>query len=169
MYETTLNQYPATLGFIPSGTQGIFSTLRKMSVIVRESRKNPAVIAHARNIVAHVAPKDFYGEIVCVQQWIVNNIRYTRDPNFVETLQYPDVTIENGHGDCDDQSVLCASLLESIGFRTRFCAVGFSPNVYSHVFCEAQVGGEWLSVETTENVLPGWMPVARYKVYQNVD
>ena len=67
-------------------------------------------------------------------------------------------TMEFGQGDCDDQSVLVASLLESIGHPTRFIAIGFGPANYQHVFAETKVGNKWLPVETTEDWPLGFIP-----------
>lgn len=112
----------------------------------------------AFSIVRGIPNKDFRGEVEAVQKWVRKNIRYTRDINGVETVATPDKTLEFGQGDCDDQSVLVATLLESIGFPTRFKAIGLSPGFYSHVFPEAEINGQWVSVETTLNVPLGWQP-----------
>ena len=39
--------------------------------------------------------------------------------NGVETVQTPLRTLENEAGDCDDKSLLTATLLETFGFSTR--------------------------------------------------
>ena len=78
-----------------------------------------------------------------------------RDVNGVETLQTPLVTMEIKQGDCDDQSVLLASLLESIGHPTRFVAIKqnfFGP--YVHVYTETRIGPKWYPLETTEKMRP---------------
>ena len=38
----------------------------------------------------------------------------------------------------------------SIGHRTRFHAVGFSPDRFAHVYPETLLGREWVPLETTE-------------------
>lgn len=65
-------------------------------------------------------------------------------------IQYPDRTLEIGSGDCDDKTVLLATLLESIGIPTALQAVGFSPNRFTHVFVLANLQGKWIGLETTE-------------------
>lgn len=93
-----------------------------------------------------------------IQDWVRDNITYRKDINGVETLSTPDKTLEYQIGDCDDQSVLVASLLESIGHPTRFVAVSFIPSNFSHVLTETLIGNKWVAVETTENVPFGWTP-----------
>ena len=70
----------------------------------------------------------------------------------------PDVTVYIGQGDCDDKSLLVASLLLSIGHPSRFIAVGPESGVYDHVYVQTKIGNNWFGVETTENVIFGWEP-----------
>lgn len=146
------------LSGIPSGKAGTLVTLRSMSLMVRQYKKSLPIYLRARDIVQNVLGKDFVGELRMVQGWVRENIRYTRDIRGVESIQTPIKTLEIMQGDCDDQSVLVASLLESMGHKTRFVAMGFAPGKFSHVFTQARVGPSWLSVETTENVGIGWKP-----------
>lgn len=61
------------------------------------------------------------------------NIRYINDPSAREYVQLPDETLTLLAGDCDDKSVLLASLLESIGIDAD---VGVTSN---HAFVRAQL------------------------------
>lgn len=47
----------------------------------------------------------------------------TRTKNAVDTLQFPQQTLEYKSGDCDDLSILTAALLESVGVETAFITV----------------------------------------------
>jgi len=87
-----------------------------------------------------------------------DNVRYVRDVRGVETVHTPVKILEQGQGDCDDKSLILATLLETIGHPTRFVAVGPAPGIYSHVFVETKLGNKWIPLETTENVKPGWRP-----------
>ncbi len=59
-----------------------------------------------------------------LHRFVRDNIRYIKDIRDVETVAYPDITLQQGQGDCDDKSVLLASLLESIGHPTPLCCGG---------------------------------------------
>jgi transglutaminase-like putative cysteine protease len=85
-----------------------------------------------------------------IHQFVRDKIRYTKDVVGVETIQSPDMTLKLRTGDCDDKSILIASLLLSIGHPCRFVVVGPEKNVYSHVYVETKIGNKWLPVETTE-------------------
>jgi len=102
--------------------------------------------------------KDWMGEIRALTHFVRDRIRYVRDINGVETVHTAEKILEQGQGDCDDKSILLASLLEAIGHPTRFVAVGLKPHRFSHVYVETKVGNKWLPLETTENVAIGWSP-----------
>ena len=109
-------------------------------------------------IVARVPGKAYALEARAVQDWVRDNIRYTRDVNNVETIATPEKTMEFGQGDCDDQAVLVAALLESIGHPTRFRAIACGSRRFNHVLTETKIGTRWLTLETTESWPMGHIP-----------
>lgn len=131
-----------------------------MRLLVRDGKRNPAVRQAASELVQGLRQKDWLAEIRAIHSFVQNRIRYTRDIRGVETLQIPERTLLNEMGDCDDKSVLAASLLEAIGHPTRFAAVAFQPGRFSHVFPETKLSAndKWIAVETTEPVTLGWRP-----------
>lgn len=131
-----------------------------MSSLTKQGKKNPVIRQKAVELTRFLRQKDWLGEIHALFDFVQNNIRYLRDINGVETVHTPEQVLAQGQGDCDDKSILLASLLESIGHPTRFCAIGFSPGKISHVFVQTRVGGpnKWISLETTEPVDMGWHP-----------
>jgi transglutaminase-like putative cysteine protease len=103
--------------------------------------------------------KNFLAQVKRVRDYVRGNIAFVKDINGVETIHTPEATIRNRAGDCDDQSVLVASMLESIGHPTRFVAIKMKPfGPFVHVFTETRVGNRWLPVETTENWPVGMHP-----------
>lgn len=143
---------------IPSGKAGIVATLKIMGRLVKEGKKTLVIRQTALSLVNGQRQKDWTEEVNRVFEFVRDKIRYVRDIRGVETLQTPDKTLEFGQGDCDDKSVLLASLLESIGHPTRFVAIGFKPGVFVHVYVETKIGTNWVSLETTEPVSMGWSP-----------
>lgn len=148
----------ATLQMIPDGAPGIAATLKIMSRIVKEFKKSMTVRNTALSLIASCAQKDWSCEVRNLHAFVRDSIRYVGDITDVETVQTPDKTLELQAGDCDDKSLLLASLLESIGHPTRFTAIGFQPGVYSHVYVETKIGNAWIPLETTEDVEAGWEP-----------
>lgn len=159
-----MNLYPTPrpmfLGRVPSGREGIKQTLRLMSKITRQFKKDPGVRELACMLVRDLPQYDTNGEIRALHAFVRDHIRYTGDIRAVETLQTPRVTLETGVGDCDDKSTLLASLLESINRPTRFVAVGFGEGGgHSHVLVEVLTRKrKWVPLETIKQVEAGWYP-----------
>jgi len=156
-----LQRLSAQLLSLPDGDAGTRATLQVMASLVRQYRKNIAVRSLALDVVERVpGHKNFGGEARALCVWVRSNIRYVRDINEVETIQTPLKTLDIGQGDCDDQATLLASLLEAVGFRTRFMAIKTATlGPYVHVVAQAEVGREWVPLETTEPWEPGTFPV----------
>ena len=153
-----------TLKSVPSGVAGIRATLSKMRLLTREAKKSLPIRMQAVALVSHLPQKDFKAEIRAIHAFVRDRIRYVKDVNGVELLHTPEKLLEIGQGDCDDKSMLVASLLESIGHPTRFVAISNAPSKFCHVYVETKIGGNWYSVETTENVAVGWQPKAFEKL-----
>lgn len=147
-----------TMMAIPSGMAGINVTLSHMRRFVDQYKTDPRIREVALHVTAGLPQKDFDGEMKRLHSFVKSTIRYTRDINGVETVQSPVKTLEYRAGDCDDKAVLLATLLESVGFKTRFYAVGFRPDNVEHVLLECELFGNWIALETTEPVAAGWTP-----------
>jgi len=155
-----LNQAPkVTLQAIPDGPKGINQTLRIMRQLTRDGKRQYSPFRElALSLVERNGNKDWYGEVRDVYQFVRDKIRYVKDIRGIETLATPEMTLQIGQGDCDDKSVLLATLLESIGHPTRFVALSFTPGNYAHVLVESKIGDKWIPLETTEPVTMGWTP-----------
>lgn len=128
-----------------------------MRFLVRKCKMDLALRAFAMQIVGAIPQRDYAQEIRAVHAFVRDRIRYVGDIRGVETIHTPRQILEQGQGDCDDKSLLLATLLESIGHQTRFVAVGYGPAA-SHVLVETRVGSKWIPLETTEQVEAGWYP-----------
>lgn len=158
-----MNFYPATvrpltLGMVPSGPAGVAATLKAMVKLAREYKKDSGVREVAARLVRDLPQYDRGGEVRALHAFVRDSIRYTNDIRGVETLQTPRVTLETGVGDCDDKSTLLAALLEAIGKKTRFVAVGMNARPLSHVLVEVRHGTKWVPLETIRPVEVGWQP-----------
>lgn len=152
---------PHVLASLPEGVDGIRQTLKYMVKFARTYSHDLDVVTQARNILAaaRVPEKDFSGEITALQNWVRDRIRYVRDPITAEMVQTPKRTLQVVTGDCDDKATLLAALLGSIGFATRFLAIGIDGGPYSHVLVEVRLGTRWIPLETIlANAYPGWLP-----------
>jgi len=131
-----------------------------MAQLVRQYKTDMKIRELALSIVAGLPSRCWSCEVKAIQRYILNHIRYTRDVLNVETLATPIKTLEYRQGDCDDVSVLAATLLQSIGHPVRFLAVGFNGKPLSHVLIETLIGDKWYPVELTVDIPPGQLPHA---------
>lgn len=136
---------------MPSGINGIKFTLKEMRRLVDAGKENPVIRQAALYLVRDLRQKDYNSEIERLFNYVKNNIRYVRDIHGVELLHTPENLLKIKQGDCDDKSVLIASLLESIGHKTRFKVIGQKQNSFSHVYVEVFNKGKWIALETTED------------------
>jgi hypothetical protein len=129
-----------------------------MRQLVNAGKKSPVVRQIAVSLTKGLVQKDWNSEVNSLHKFVRDRIRYVRDINGVETLHTSEKILENAAGDCDDKSILLASLLESLGYKTRLVAVGFRKGNFSHVYPEVFNNNNWVSLETTEPVDIGWKP-----------
>lgn len=129
-----------------------------MQRIVKRSKTDIKVRNLALSIVRHLPPKDFAGQARACFYWVRDNIRYVGDVSGVETIHTPEELLKTMQGDCDDKSIMVCALLESIGHKTRFLAIGRHAGQYSHVLAETRIGNSWFAMETTENYAFGQPP-----------
>lgn len=147
---------------LSDGFKGTDETVAAMSKVAMGiyGARSQKIRAAARNILAAagVPEKDYRGEAIALGKWVRDNIRYLRDPYGQETIAHPEETLFNfGMGDCDDQAVLLAALLTSVGIPTRFKVMGQMPHQYSHVYLQAKPAGEWITMDPIMTQKPiGW-------------
>lgn len=149
------------LASLPDGPAGAYATVEVMRRLVRDWRTDPRIINAARSIVFNEPAKDDLAEARAIFKFVQQRVRYVRDVRDVETLATPLATLETRSGDCDDHSTLLATLLESIGFETRFVMTSYTnPHAYEHVYvavliCRGDVC-KWMCADSTERGGFGW-------------
>lgn len=154
------------LTLIPGGVEGIMVTLRKMRDLVRQQRTDPRIVGTARSLVFHTPDKDALAEIRVLFEFVRDRIRYVQDVYEVETLSTPVYTLRSRSGDCDDQVTLLASLIEAIGYPTRFVVGAYhDPSILEHVYLEVYAHGEWIACDPTERNYLGWAPPNAMAIY----
>lgn len=140
-----------------NGMRGVAQTIAVMRALVNQGRINPAIRAAAAGIVFLTPEKDPGSEVGAIFDHVQNRIRYLSDVNDVETIATAEKTLAVKYGDCDDKSILLASLLESIGYSTRFVVAGYStPGVVEHVYVQVCADDEWVDLDATEQHPMGW-------------
>lgn len=144
---------------LPDGLRGVEQTLTTMRHLVDAYKKDLTIRQCATQAVFLTPEKDDLSEVQAIFTLVRDGIRYTKDVNGVETLSTPVTTLAGRLGDCDDQVVLLASLLESIGYPTRFVVAGYSrPGEFEHVYLQVLLMGQWVDMDPTEPHELGWRP-----------
>ncbi len=144
---------------LSDGEAGIFDTLRLMRRMVNDYKTDAGIRQAALNVTFMTPAQDEASEVEALYCFVRDHIRYTKDVHGVETLATPDKTMAMRVGDCDDQAVLLASLLESVGYPTRFVIEGYTDGgTWEHVYLETCLCGQWVALDPTEQVAMGWQP-----------
>jgi transglutaminase-like putative cysteine protease len=159
---------------VPQGRPGTLVTARLMAGLIREGAKDFYVRQKAIEIFRDrgVRPKDRFGEVASLFQWVHDNVRYTRDIFRVELLHSARRMLELRAGDCDDMTILLGAMLTSTGHPVRLALVGFrprKPHHYSHVYPEVNVAGRWVAVDASTDWPIGWQPPAVWKRVCEID
>jgi len=162
------------IGRIPKGYAGTRKTVDYIVQLIQAGAKDFCVRQRAIDILirTRVRPKDYLGEIQTLFEWVKNNVRYTRDIHHVELLHSARRMLELRAGDCDDMTILLASMIKSIGHPVRLVLVGFNPRnkkLFSHIYLEALCKGLWIPLDATMNRPMGWAPRADHKEILRVD
>lgn len=104
-------------------------------------------------VLGEVCPKDYNGEIIAIRNCLVQPsptkpwvpmFRYINDPRHVEMVKTPERMVreilDNGSTqvDCDEQSVMIATMALQIGRHPQFVALGFEPGSLTHVACRVK-------------------------------
>lgn len=102
---------------------------------------------------SHITPKLTFNTIF---NYVKRNIEYTLDQaGAVESIKSASVTLSDRFGDCDDQTILIASLLGVLGFEdVRIAMARYSPDSasFEHVYAVCYENGKRYVFDTT---LPG--------------
>ena len=119
-----------------------------------------------------VPEKNWRKEVIAVFNAVKNNIRYTRDIERIDTFQSPNRSLEWGGGDCDDYTIVLASLLQTIGYPvklrvmwTKDAKTGKPAPTWGHILLLAGLPPrgptEWMPLDASVSHPAGWYPPAQ--------
>ncbi len=149
-------------------------TVRDMVSAARIYAAHPQVRGATAQALAHLPPNASTEERAKGLFWFVKRkIRFTSDQGLLanafgldhldkELLISPDtlLSMRTPMGDCDDYSLLLASMLLSAGLPASYVTVaanGKEPHVYSHVYTKTYVPGRGdYCLDASHGPFPGW-------------
>jgi hypothetical protein len=159
---------------IPTGLAGTKRTAAHVARLIREGAGDFYVRQKAIDILLQrgVPAKDYVGEIDALFRWVQRNVRYTKDPFRIEALHAPRRMLELRAGDCDDMTILLGALVKSIGHPVRLVLTGPNarrPDLFSHIYLEAQHRGDWIPLDATMPFGMGWSPRAPVRLVRSIE
>ena len=159
---------------IPIGFAGSTRTAVHVARLIRAGARDFYVRQKAIDILLErgVPAKDYRGEIDALFRWVQRNVRYTRDPFRVEVLHSPRRMLELKAGDCDDMTILLGAMVKSVGHPVRIVLTGPNgrrPDLFSHIYLEAGLHGEWIPLDATMPHPMGWSPRAPVRLVLPVE
>ncbi len=122
--------------------------LRFLRSLITDYRARPEIRNQALEIVlsSGAASRDKKMQAIEIAKWVQMHVYYIHE--LPERFQTPTETLRLQAGDCDDQTSLLCSLLESIGIPTRTVTMKIN-GVWSHIFPAAVLPGGLLPLDTT--------------------
>lgn len=99
-------------------------------------------------------------ESTILWNFTVRNVRYVPDPEGYDLFSTLRHTLEAGGGDCDDMTIVLASLHKALGFSCRARVVSTSSKSWEHVYPMVAVprgGSRFIALDpTVRGATPGW-------------
>lgn len=131
-------------GKLPNGQRGNLKTVDMIIKVARARSRHPLVRELTLRVLetAGIKSQDYVNEAIAVGNFVKNKVRYVRDIQGVETLHDPLTLIDQlrrgeAQGDCDDMSLLIASMLLSIGHQPYLAIVQYHDNPFggfNHIY-----------------------------------
>lgn len=147
IYNKAASEVP-TDSLIRDGLQGNYDTVFQMVRLVRQTVNQKSFQDFVNQLFidvgfnAHTSTKR---KLKFIDKYVKQHITYAPDiAGRIESIKSADVTLSDGYGDCDDLSILYASLLGVLGFTPRFVLATYNPTEtqFSHIYVELITGGE---------------------------
>jgi len=100
----------------------------------------------------------------CLLSFVRNNYPYRMEAG--EQIVLPNVLLQNPGigGDCDDLSILLASLLASMAWTVRLNYWRQPGGVIEHVSVAIEDNGKWINLDPITDNAPGWVPAGYQEI-----
>lgn len=158
-------------GLPPGDDEATAITIAHMAHYAKQDSLSPIVRRAAAEAAATAQGNSAADIAEAVFRWIQRRIRFqvdqatarpvSQDAENTEVLIRPVdlLTMPRPAGDCDDFSMLCASMLRALGIETSFKTVAAdpaAPHLYSHVYVIAHTSEGAIALDTSHGDRPGW-------------
>lgn len=130
-------------GRLSDGKKGNLETINLMIKAARACAADPYIRMYAIGILNQYKTdsQNYIDEALAIGDYVKKHVRYVRDPDGIELLTDPKTMIDMlnrgiARGDCDDMSLLIATLLLSIGHSPFYRAVRYDDSYghFNHIY-----------------------------------
>jgi predicted transglutaminase-like cysteine proteinase len=141
-YENNNNSY-TDKSFLRDGIAGNYDVVFQMVRLVRQTTTYNKSFQNFVNKLLIDKGFDKYTndeqKFKLIFDFVNENVTYLEDiAGHTESIKSADVTLSDGYGDCDDLSILYASMLGVLGFEPKFILATYRPTEtqFAHVYVE---------------------------------
>jgi transglutaminase-like putative cysteine protease len=150
-------------------------TIRQMIALANVSAKEPLVASVVDSCLVSLSSHPSKRDLArAIWWWVKNHVTFREDEEIVakelgytdpnQELLIPPITLlqmPEPMGDCDDFSLLTASLLKCAHVPCWFVAIAVDegePQRFSHVYvrCYLDDEGSYMAMDTSHGMVPGW-------------
>jgi hypothetical protein len=135
---------------LSEGDTGTAQTIAQMRSVIDRYVKNQDVNRTAIALAWNSPQFSQAPKAQAIFTWISQNFRFVGNIVGKQTLRTPIETIQVRGGSCADFTVLIATLLGTIGIKSRAVTISShsdDPQSFSHVYPEAFVDGQWVAMD----------------------
>lgn len=168
--DGTTHGVPNNLKSTEKRVRNIQERVKWIVHMIQKSRADPVIRAIAVREVSRkcngrwcVSERDYEGEVKAIFDWTRKNVRYIRDRIDADQFHHARRTIQFGGGDCDDASIVLASLLQAIGYPVKLRVIQTSTGPdWDHIYVLAGVPPgnptKLISLDASVDKPAGWKP-----------
>ncbi len=88
-------------------------------------------------------------DLQAMYDFVTSSLHYSEDPDGIDIFRTAEAAVQQGTGDCDEQSQLVAILAKAAGYSVKLRAASFKPRRYTHVYPLVWANGKWTAVDVT--------------------
>lgn len=134
------------------------TTIPNILNLIRAGKNDPTIRETAVEVLQSqgLSAMDYERVFEAMLEFVRQNVMFVRDPTKEDVCFEPKHTLGLGYADCEDQSILLSSLLESIGLPTKLVIISKHGPVWDHAYIQAGYPPdnprEWVALDST---IPG--------------
>lgn len=162
------DEMPAEMKTESHEVQSLDDRIKYIKQMVYKGREHPIIRKLTVQILSRkcgsawcTPEKNHKAEIKAIFDAVRSKIRYVRDTYNKDLYQHPVRTLQFGGGDCDDYSIVLASMLQSVGYPVKLRVIRTKDSedwnhIYVLVGLPPRQPTEWISLDGSVEKAAGW-------------